>query len=80
MISTNSVKQLRNMSNECGLTCMWYENLINISYLKFRVSNILLDQFKQLQYSDVQDIGFFFKPLSFDRYILNLPTKPYKKY
>lgn len=80
MISTNSVKQLRNMSNECGLTCMWYENLINISYLKFRVSNILLDQFKQLQYSDVQDIGFFFKPLSFDRYILNFPTKPYKKY
>ena len=33
--------------NECGLSCVWQKISINIPWLKSKVYNIILDQFKQ---------------------------------
>ena len=77
---------VQSILNECGLSSVWQENSINIPWLKSKVYNILLDQFKQSWYSDMQtspkglNYRLFKKPLSFEEYLLNLPANLSKKY
>lgn len=65
---------------------LWYENSINILWLKSKVYNPLLDQFKQSWYSNVQNSPkglnsmSFTELLDFEIYFINLPTKLSKKY
>ena len=47
-------KFVQSILNECGLSSAWQENSINVPWLKSKVYNILLDQFKQSWYSDKQ--------------------------
>lgn len=45
---------VKKILNKCGLTYRWYENSINI-FLKSKVFNILLAQFKQSWYSELRN-------------------------
>ena len=47
-------KFVQSILKECGLSSVWQENSIYIPWLKSKVYNILLDQFKQSWYSDKQ--------------------------
>lgn len=68
------------------MTYIWYQNTINIPWLKSKVYNILLDQFKQSWYSEVHnspkglDYRIFKNSLDFEKYLLTLPTQLCKKY
>lgn len=65
---------------------MVWKHIINIPWLKSKVYNILLDQFKQSWYSEVQNspkglnYRIFKKSLDFEKYLLILPIKLCKKY
>lgn len=79
-------ESVKNILDDCGLSYIWQENSINIPWLKMKVRNILLDQFNQSWYSDVQNspksinYRLFKKSLAFEEYFLNLPSKLWKKY
>ena len=77
---------VKNILNECGLAYVWQQNSINITWLKNKVQNILVDQFKQLWYSDMYNspkslnYRLFKKSITFEKYLLNLPPKLSMKY
>lgn len=56
MLCTPKLKEsVKNILDDFGLSYLWHENSINIHWLKMKVLNILIDQFKQSWYSDVQN-------------------------
>lgn len=63
---------MKNILDDFGLSYLWHENSINIHWLKMKVLNILIDQFKQSWYSDVQNSP---KIIEFVNYVLVIKLK-----